>query len=241
MTSYKPPSDFLLQKGPSVAGFDQPSIDSKELWLIRIPDDVSASDLEGLKIKNPAGAFNGVALNDTKINGKRYEIVTSAATNVCAEFKGMGELNVLVPDGEDDGEDQGQLTLVPTRCTQLMSMIEKVDIPDATEYATTILQREKPVRPQPENMKLRFLPFGFYSAEEYLKQANLDSETPKTAETTENKEPKAKKRKTEDIAPSNAAMDVEETVDQVDDPKKKKKSKDKKGKDSKTKKSKSKD
>ncbi|KAJ2786332.1 hypothetical protein GGI15_001615 [Coemansia interrupta] len=235
MTSYKPPSDFLLQKGPSVAGFDQPSIGSKELWLIRIPDDVSANDLNGLKIKNPAGAFNGVALNETKINGKRYEIVTSAATNVCAEFKGMGELNVLVPDGDDDGENQGQLTLVPTRCTQLMSMIEKVDIPDATEYATTILQREKPVRPQPENMKLKFLPFGFYSAEEYRKQANLASETPKIEETTETTEPKTKKRKTKDIVTSDAAMDIEEAGDRVDDAKKKKKSKDKKSKKSKSK------
>ncbi|KAJ1858826.1 hypothetical protein LPJ73_001861 [Coemansia sp. RSA 2703] len=148
----------------------------------------------------------------------------------------MGELNVLVPDGEDDEENQGRLTLVPTRCTQLMSMIEKVDIPDPTEYASTILQREKPARPQPENMKLKFLPFGFFSAEEYREQANVASESPKTAETT-----KAKKRKIESVATNGTAMDIEETTDQVDDTKQKKKSKDKKTKDSKSKKSKSKD
>ncbi|KAJ1890885.1 hypothetical protein LPJ66_007227 [Kickxella alabastrina] len=169
LNKFDPPLDYVLQSGPSAAQFSREAIETKELWLLRIPDNVSAEDLDGLTIKNPSTAPKGIVLDEAKISGTSYQIVTQKATNVCAEFKGMTELNLLVPDTDEDNDDEeaGLLTLLPGRCVQMMALVEKIDIPDSVQHAKSIATKVKAAREQPENMQLRFIPYGFYSADEY--------------------------------------------------------------------------
>ncbi|KAJ2234292.1 hypothetical protein H4R99_006053 [Coemansia sp. RSA 1722] len=225
-SSYEAPIDYIQQKGSQATVFSQSALMSsgKELWVLRIPDNVSAKDLDGLTIKNPQSTADGIVLQKAKINGRSYQIVTPRATNISAELKGMAELNVLVPDDEDE---QDKLTLMPSGFVQTMSLIENIDIPLSTDLATEIAERVRPARAQPENMQLRFIPYGFYSADEYRQMAA--DKTPGAA----------KKRSAEDaamddqlqvasqdptIGTSSAAVSDQETT------KKQKKSKDKKDK-----------
>ncbi|KAJ2864774.1 hypothetical protein GGI22_001648, partial [Coemansia erecta] len=156
---YTPPSDFELRSGTPPPGFDSESLEDKELWLLRIPDNVNTKFLDGLHIKNPMKAHKGV-LAKTTIGSSTYNLVSSESNKT--EFKGMAQMNVMVPDSTD-----GTLKLLPNSCSQLLSLVEIFDIPDSTEHATTIATRDRPQRPQPENMKMQFIPYGFYSAEEY--------------------------------------------------------------------------
>ncbi|KAJ1719656.1 hypothetical protein LPJ61_006270, partial [Coemansia biformis] len=164
LKSYAPPPGFEQRKGSAAEAFDLAAIDGKELWLLRVPDNVSMKHLDGLKIKHPKAAHKGV-LGELKAGSATYQIVSPAA-GAAPEFKGMAEMSLLVPDADADDE-KSMLTLLPGRCTELLSVAEKIDIPDATEYAHMISTRDPPTRPQPEDMKLRFIPYGFYSAEEY--------------------------------------------------------------------------
>ncbi|KAJ2694757.1 hypothetical protein H4218_005471 [Coemansia sp. IMI 209128] len=225
-TRYEPPADFHRQKGVPAAHFKHSAITKKgkELWLLRVPDNVSLKDLEGLKIKHPTSAAHGILAETTASSGKAaFQIISSEATNGSAEFKGMAEMNVLLPDDDDDEDDEDiSLTLLPNRCTRLLSMVEKIDIPDSTAYAKQISVRERPLRQQPENMKLRFIPYGFYSAEDYtaMDNAQEDVAVPDAAAV---EEPPRKKKKTKTEDPSAAEETKKEKKDKKD--KKEKKSK----------------
>ncbi|KAJ2778774.1 hypothetical protein H4R18_004397 [Coemansia javaensis] len=161
---YEPPEGFEQQKGSTAALFDAAAVDGKELWLLRIPDNVSIKHLDGVQIKHPKGASDGV-LGEVAVAGATYQICSPAAGAAAAEFGGMREMRLLVPDSDD--ADRAMLTLLPNGCKRLLSVTEKVDVPDATEYACAIAAREPAARPQLEDMKLRFIPYGFYSADEY--------------------------------------------------------------------------
>ncbi|KAJ2861146.1 hypothetical protein GGH94_005097 [Coemansia aciculifera] len=233
-TRYEPPADFYRQKGVPAAHFKHSAItnDGKELWLLRVPDNVSLKDLDGLKIKHPKSAVQGILAETTASSGAKstYQIISSDAASGSAEFKGMAELNILLPDDDEDDEDDISLTLLPNRCTHLLSMVEKIDIPDSKAYAKEISVRERPPRQQPDNMKLRFIPYGFYSAEDYasMDKAPVDIAMPDVNADVAAEEPPRKKKKTKTEEPS--------TTDEIK--KKDKKDKDKK-KDKKPKKEKS--
>ncbi|KAJ2490485.1 hypothetical protein IWW37_003141 [Coemansia sp. RSA 2050] len=212
-TRYEPPADFYRQKGVPAAHFKHSAITKKgkELWLLRVPDNVSLKDLDGLKIKHPKSAVHGILAETTASTGKAtFQIISSEATNGSAEFKSMAEMNVLLPDDndnedEDEDEEDISLTLLPNRCTRLLSMVEKIDIPDSTTYAKQILTRERPPRQQPDDMKLRFIPYGFYSAEDYTAMdsaqadAALAAAAAAAAAAGEEEPPRKKKKvKTED-------------------------------------------
>ncbi|KAJ2582010.1 hypothetical protein GGH95_001769 [Coemansia sp. RSA 1836] len=181
-TRYEPPVDFYRQRGVPATRFKHSAIakDGKELWLLRVPDNVSLKDLEGLKIKHPKSAVHGILAETTASSGAKatYQIISSDATSGSAEFRGMAEMNVLLPDNDDDEDEDDEdddnisIKLLPNRCTRLLSMVEKIDIPDSTAYAKQIAARERPLRLQPDNMKLRFIPYGYYSAEEYAAMDN---------------------------------------------------------------------
>ncbi|KAJ2831706.1 hypothetical protein GGI24_001488 [Coemansia furcata] len=228
-THYEPPADFHRQKGVPAAHFMHSAIakDGKELWLLRVPDNVSLKDLEGLKIKHPKSAVQGILAETTASSGPKatYQIISSEAASGSAEFKGMAELNVLLPDDDDEDDDEDvSLTLLPNRCTRLLSMVEKIDIPDSTAYAKQISVRERPARQQPDNMKLRFIPYGFYSAEDYaaMDNAPVNIAMPDVDAPAEEPPRKKKKTKTEE----SSATDETKKKDKKD----KKEKKDKKSK-----------
>ncbi|KAJ1829672.1 hypothetical protein LPJ56_000191 [Coemansia sp. RSA 2599] len=161
---YEAPMDYVQQKGGAAAGFSQEAtMANKELWVLRIPDDVSAKDLDGLTIKNPQSTGDGIVNAAIKINGRTYQMVTPKATDVSAEFRGTAELSVLLPDDDE----KNKLTLAATRFAQTMALVENIEFPESVELATRIAERVRPARAQPDNMTLRFIPYGFYSADEY--------------------------------------------------------------------------
>ncbi|KAJ1643260.1 hypothetical protein LPJ64_004943 [Coemansia asiatica] len=181
---YEAPVDYIRQRGHPATAFSQETImDNKELWVMRVPDNVSTKDLDGLTIKCPQSTASGIVLSEAKINSRSYQIITPRAADVSAEFRGMAELSVLVPDG--DNEDK--LTLVPTRFSQTLALVENIEIPQSVDVAAAIAERVKPPRAQPDNMQLRFIPYGFYSADEYRMMITADGQnggesvTPKRA------------------------------------------------------------
>ncbi|KAJ2368366.1 hypothetical protein H4S02_010115 [Coemansia sp. RSA 2611] len=138
----------------------------------------------------------------------------------------MAEMNVLLPDDDDDEDDEDiSLTLLPNRCTRLLSMVEKIDIPDSTAYAKQISVRERPLRQQPENMKLRFIPYGFYSAEDYTAMDNAQEGVAVPDAAAVEEEPPRKKKKTKTEDPSAAEETKKEKKDKKDKKKKSKKEK----------------
>ncbi|KAI8321235.1 hypothetical protein GQ54DRAFT_298123 [Martensiomyces pterosporus] len=241
---YTPPESFKAQAGSGVLGFDRSAVDNKELWLLRIPDNIPTKHLEGLKIKHPRNAHNGI-LSEMAVGDTTYQIVSSKA-HASAEFKGMEEMSVLVPDDDEDSA----LTLLPNQCAQLLSVVEKIDIPESFDAAQELANREHPVRPQPEGMKLQFLPYGFYSAEEYTAMNGSPAEkifmaddTTASANTVPSSAAQpAKKRKKDGETKAKKAKDSKETGDTAtseETKKEKKEKKDKKGKKEKAKKEKS--
>ncbi|KAJ2716859.1 hypothetical protein H4R19_000383 [Coemansia spiralis] len=225
-TKYAAPAGFELRQGSAAGAFDLAAIDGKELWLLRVPDNVSAKQLDGLKIKHPKSSHKGV-LGEITAGASTFQVLSPSAGAAAPEFKGMAEMSLLVPDA-DSGESM--LTLLPARCTELLSLVEKIDIPDPTEYAQVIATRDPLERPQPDNMKLRFIPYGFYSADEYKA---LDTAAPlPEAIDTDAAEPTPKKRK------KDKSKDLSSAGPDVDTKPGKKEKKDKKDKEKKDKKSK---
>ncbi|ORX65857.1 hypothetical protein DL89DRAFT_270574 [Linderina pennispora] len=128
-------------------------------------------------------------MGEATIDKTTYKIVSSEA-NTATEFAGMHEINVLVPDSDESGS----LTLMPNRPKHLVSLVETIEIPESFDAAQQIKNREHPARDQPENMKMQFVPFGFYSAEDYKKMDGKQVE-PLSMPTATSEEPAQKKRK----------------------------------------------
>ena len=51
--------------------------------------------------------------------------------------------------------------IAPKEFSQYLVLNEQVDIPDSTETAKEIQSRPPPQREQPENLQMRFKPYGF--------------------------------------------------------------------------------
>ncbi|KAJ2889221.1 hypothetical protein GGI21_006641, partial [Coemansia aciculifera] len=108
---YEPPEDFHRKTGVPAKHFKHSAIASgeKELWLLRVPDNISLKQLEGLKIKHPKASLDGILAETTASSSgstSAYQIVSSEVTDGgLAEFKGMAEMNILLPDDDDDGDD----------------------------------------------------------------------------------------------------------------------------------------
>ncbi|CAO3698804.1 hypothetical protein G6F70_004127 [Rhizopus microsporus] len=151
--------------------------DDKELWLIRIPDNISEKDLEQLKLKVPTATTTSKLAKLEKDNSKYalYKVPTdnfsssgsSSSSNSIDDDKAQNDVGIsgqemlsfdcLVPSREDNVDKPFEHCLI---------LDEIVDIPDSTALAESI--RDSPIykREQPEGLKLRFLPTGYYSRED---------------------------------------------------------------------------
>lgn len=180
---FTPPEDYHQVKGAPAKHFTHSAIEDKELWLLRIPDNLSLKDLDKLVLRHPEDA-TGILAETTNNKSKiTYQITSSDS--------GLAEMSVMVPDQDsDDEEEDGDLTLLPNKCVRLLSVNEKLVIPDATKHAEEIANKSKDERQQPEFMKMQFIPYGFYSADEYR-----DMEEPSSKRTKMEVDPEAKKEK----------------------------------------------
>ncbi|KAG2191409.1 hypothetical protein INT46_000229 [Mucor plumbeus] len=172
------PSGFkpALSKFDSV--FDKEIIDDddKELWLIRIPDNLSEEDLASIKIKAPTTKATKKPLAKLEKDNDKYALYkVPTANNLKSESDDedlddenvdlgisgheMVSFDCLVPSREDNGK----LAFAPKKFDQFMILNQIVDIPDSIALAQSILDKPVYKRDQPEGLQMRFKPYGYYS------------------------------------------------------------------------------
>lgn len=60
------------------------------------------------------------------------------------------------------------LLLAPKKFNQYLILNQVVDIPDTTILAQSILDKPVYKREQPEGLKMRYMPYGYYSGNELI-------------------------------------------------------------------------
>jgi hypothetical protein len=99
-TTWTPPEHFALasidEDDKSVFDADtlQASADDKELWLIRIPDNLTAADLNGVRLAMP----NDTSASTIDIGDGKYNVQTmSADASTAIGGREMRGMHCLVP------------------------------------------------------------------------------------------------------------------------------------------------
>ncbi|KAI7907623.1 uncharacterized protein BX663DRAFT_491493 [Cokeromyces recurvatus] len=165
---------------PALSKFDSPYDkeilldDDKELWLIRIPDNIDEKELVNMKFKLPSDKASKKPLGKMEKEGDKYALykvptttdLKSGSDGESDESLDIGisghemlSLDCLVPTREDNGN----LTFAPKKFSQYLILNQVIDIPDTTILAQSILDRPVYKREQPEGLKMRFKPYGYYS------------------------------------------------------------------------------
>ncbi|KAI9251082.1 DNA-directed RNA polymerase I, subunit RPA34.5 [Helicostylum pulchrum] len=169
------PTGFKATLSKYASPFDKEVVidDDKELWLIRIPDNLSEEDLVNMKIKVPAQKASKKALAKYEKDSERYALYkvpteedTEDGEPVDLGISGheMVAFDCLVPSREDNGK----LVFAPKKFDQYLILNQVVDIPDSTAYAQSVLDTPVYRRDQPKGLKMRFMPYGYYSGKENL-------------------------------------------------------------------------
>ncbi|CEJ00341.1 hypothetical protein RMCBS344292_14399 [Rhizopus microsporus] len=183
--------------------------DDKELWLIRIPDNISEKDLEQLKLKVPTATTTSKLPKLEKDNNKYalYKVPTDNFSSSSSSSSNSIDNDKAQNDVGISGQEMLSFDcLVPSLdkpFEHCLILDEIVDIPDSTALAESI--RDSPIykREQPEGLKLRFLPTGYFSREdekseeEKNKKRSLEEEDVKEPVKKVKKEKKDKKKKKE--------------------------------------------
>ncbi|KAF9389098.1 hypothetical protein CPB97_011976 [Podila verticillata] len=162
---YKPPSDFSLYKAKkhTTSTFDADETVNHELWLIRVPDNVTNEDLASMKIEFPNKHAKS---SETTILGSLKKKETSAHSSsststkyqlqtVSAESGFAGEMMALQPLVPDSSKG-GRLVQAPLGIQQHLILVASPSIPSGEPLAEEILNRPIPKRAQPEGLKQRF-------------------------------------------------------------------------------------
>ncbi|KAI8988892.1 DNA-directed RNA polymerase I, subunit RPA34.5 [Pilobolus umbonatus] len=165
------PEGFKHTVSKFSSAFDKEIIadDDKELWLIRVPANISEQDLANMDLKKSFIKKNkscsmkvdkvDYVLN--KVPTKNYEDREEEEKESAMGVSGQEMLlfDCLVPSREQNGD----FTFAPKPFDQHLILSEVLDIPTDTSLAESI--RDTPVykREQPEGLKMRFMPTGYYS------------------------------------------------------------------------------
>ncbi|KAI8058349.1 hypothetical protein BDF22DRAFT_665218 [Syncephalis plumigaleata] len=153
-TTWTPPEHFALAStnddndDQSVFDADtlQACADDKELWLIRIPDNLTASDLNGVRLAMPDDtSASTVAIGDGKYNVQTMGADASTATGG-REMRGM---HCLVPS-------EDKLVLAPLPFAKYITLTHAVDIPSSKPLAKEIQAKVIEKRPHPDGLKMQF-------------------------------------------------------------------------------------
>ncbi|KAK4519965.1 uncharacterized protein ATC70_010209 [Mucor velutinosus] len=174
------PSGFkpALSKFDSVFDKEVLDDDDKELWLIRIPDNLSEEDVASMKIKAPTDKATKKPLAKFEKEDDKYalyKVPTASDLKSESDDENLDDENVdlgisghemvsfdcLVPSREDGGK----LAFAPKKFDQFLILNQIVDIPDSIALAQSILDKPVYKREQPEGLKMRFKPYGYYSGQ----------------------------------------------------------------------------
>ncbi|KAI8351804.1 DNA-directed RNA polymerase I, subunit RPA34.5 [Choanephora cucurbitarum] len=201
------PKDFKPALSKFDSAFDKETLldDDNELWLIRIPDNLSESDLTHIKFKTPGEKATKKPLGKFE---KEDDTYTLYKVPTAQHLKSESDSEELSDDQLDLGisghemlsfhclvpsrEHNGQFVFAPKPFDQYLILNETVDIPDTTPLAHSILNTPVYKREQPEGLQMRFKPYGYYSEEPVVtKRKRVGSEE----EVEEKKVKKEKKDK----------------------------------------------
>ncbi|KAI8328150.1 DNA-directed RNA polymerase I, subunit RPA34.5 [Chlamydoabsidia padenii] len=177
--------------------------DDKELWLIRVPEEISEQNLTSMQIKMSKTA--GKPLSRLQLDEKdmyslyRVPQDKSLDSDVAISGQEMLGLSCMVPSRNQ----KGKLVFAPKEISNYFILDEEVTVPDGTALAESI--RDKPVvkRQHPEGLQMRFKPYGFDTCEptdldqltKKVKKDDDDSHTDKKRKKVKTDEDKKKKKK----------------------------------------------
>ncbi|KAI8083761.1 DNA-directed RNA polymerase I, subunit RPA34.5 [Thamnidium elegans] len=203
------PTGFKATLSKYASPFDKEVVidDDKELWLIRIPDNLSEKDLVNMKMKVPTQKATKKALAKYEKDDDKYalykvpteeDMEDGEPVDLGISGHEMVAFDCLVPSREDNGK----LAFAPKKFDQYLILNQVVDIPDSTSYAQSVLDTPVYKRDQPEGLKMRFMPYGYYSGQvtkdvEMVKEEPIEEEPKRKRVSEDDNETEKKKAKKE--------------------------------------------
>ncbi|KAH0609443.1 uncharacterized protein H6S33_012929 [Morchella sextelata] len=140
---YAPPPEFkLVPPGGGSNPFSAANLNGKELWFITAP---LAAPLSKVDRISPADIAEGLPVLMTG-SGRSYCLRTKE------EEEGGGEVGLFVADG------RGGYKLAGKKISKSFQMVEA--LPTGREVTEEMI-KSKPVKQQPEGLRMRFKPIGF--------------------------------------------------------------------------------
>ncbi|KAI9591257.1 hypothetical protein BDF19DRAFT_426489 [Syncephalis fuscata] len=172
-TTWTPPEHFVSAPidDEHESTFDadtlEASTDDKELWLIRIPDNVNAADLDGITLQLPSDSTESIVeVSDQQYNVHCMGSDASAAVGG-REMRGM---HCLVPS-------EDKLVLAPMPFTRHITLTHAVNIPSSKPLAKEIKAQTIQKRLHPEGMKMQFPLSCIFSKTESTTDNKVEMET----------------------------------------------------------------
>ncbi|KAG2229113.1 hypothetical protein INT48_002929, partial [Thamnidium elegans] len=199
------PTGFKATLSKYASPFDKEVVidDDKELWLIRIPDNLSEKDLVNMKMKVPTQKATKKALAKYEKDDDKYalykvpteeDMEDGEPVDLGISGHEMVAFDCLVPSREDNGK----LAFAPKKFDQYLILNQVVDIPDSTSYAQSVLDTPVYKRDQPEGLKMRFMPYGQVTKDvEMVKEEPIEEEPKRKRVSEDDNETEKKKAKKE--------------------------------------------
>ncbi|KAI9301279.1 DNA-directed RNA polymerase I, subunit RPA34.5 [Cunninghamella echinulata] len=212
--------------------------DDKEIWLIRVPQQVEKKSLDSLSFKYPKTA--GKPLSKLLINEKDtftlYKVPEGKDLEADVGISGQEMLgfNCLLPSKNK----QGKLVFAPKKISNYLILDEEVAIPDGTLLSESI--RDTPItkREHPEGLKMRYKPYGYYTGQQNTKDEEMDVQMKNDDEHDDDNKKEIKSDAIDDETLKRKRTVGDDDDDNSNDQQEKKKKKKKEKKDKKDKKDK---
>ncbi|KAI9311989.1 hypothetical protein BX666DRAFT_1991675 [Dichotomocladium elegans] len=178
--------------------------DESELWLIRVPENVTEEQLKNIKIPIPMSDKEQNDDSDDEDEEEDDEEEEAKALATISDNKGSTYSLYKVPDNVDNGiggqemagltvmlPANGKLAFASKPVKKYFVLDEEINVPDSREAAEAILAKPLIPRPQPEGLKMRFKPYGFDTGA----PTTQPEKEPKKRKREHEKEKKEKKKK----------------------------------------------
>ncbi|KAG8765856.1 hypothetical protein FRC12_007246 [Ceratobasidium sp. 428] len=158
--SYKPPGGFKQIKSTDEeaveSGFEWSNINNNpdlDIWAIRIPAGLKASDLAGLKIQLPQGGAGDIT-GKLKKDGANFTLQTVGGDSASGAGEEMQNMRCMVPKASEDGE-----LYTTTKPLKHLILVQQDPIPAPTAAPA---QPAQPLRRQQptDRLKHSFAPIG---------------------------------------------------------------------------------
>ncbi|KAL7269236.1 hypothetical protein RUND412_008110 [Rhizina undulata] len=187
-SAYKPPPSFkIIPPSSSITSnpFSAKNLEGKELWFITAP---SAAPLSKIEEINPVDVEEGNPILEAK-NGRRYCLQSKGKCEDGDDEESTAGISIAVPDGK------GGYRIVNKPISKALQLVEALPTPPT--ISTFQIPKSKPVREQPEGLRMRFKPIGFEGPEDAVTKDvdMMDLDTPKKDSKANGAAPDGEERK----------------------------------------------